>query len=199
MYNESLGNFQFPCPNQVNRRNTSNNIITNVTYKWVTFLDVQLLQYLPSLCDWLTSIEQVNGDFDAVHEALLQITTRLRNHFFRDAFPSMNHPSNSGFPDHGPPFPSYMGRRELSPPGRYSSFNRFDAVPPPHGAFHPHDDRPPFMNDRPGFPHPMSERLPSSTPWGPQVSLCLEDRLDLLCVVAEENMDNTSDKAHVVV
>ncbi|KAI3758435.1 hypothetical protein L6452_05997 [Arctium lappa] len=113
-------------------------------------------------------VVQVNGDFDAVHEALLQITTRLRNHFFRDAFPSMNHPSNPGFPDHGPPFPSYMGRRDLSPPGRYSSFNRFDAGPPPHGAFHPHDDRPPFMNERPGFPHPMSERLPSSAPWGPQ-------------------------------
>ncbi|XP_024969102.1 KH domain-containing protein HEN4-like isoform X2 [Cynara cardunculus var. scolymus] len=112
-------------------------------------------------------VVQVNGDFDAVHEALLQITTRLRNHFFRDAFPSMNHPSNPGFPDHGPPFPSYMGRREHSPPGRYSSFNRFDAGPPPHGAFHPHDDCPPFMNDRPGFPHPMSER--SSAPWGPQV------------------------------
>ncbi|KAI3508945.1 hypothetical protein L1887_23967 [Cichorium endivia] len=119
-------------------------------------------------------VVQINGDFDAVHEALFQITTALRNHYFRDAFPSMNHPPNPGFPDHGPPFPSYMGRRELSPPpGRYSSFNRFDGGPPPHGGFHPpHDDRPPYMHDRPGFPHPhphpMSERLPSSAPWGPQ-------------------------------
>lgn len=105
-------------------------------------------------------VVQINGDYDAVHEALLQITTCLRNHYFRDAFP--------GFQEHGPPFPSFMGRRELSPPGRYPPFNRFDAGPPPHGGFHPHDDRPPFMHDRPDFPHPMSERLPSSAPWGPQ-------------------------------
>ncbi|KAI7750193.1 hypothetical protein M8C21_026290 [Ambrosia artemisiifolia] len=103
-------------------------------------------------------VVQINGDYDAVQEALFQITTCLRNHYFRDAFP--------GFQEHGPPFPPpYMGRREFSPPGRYP-FNRFDAGgPPPHGGFHPHDDQPPFMHDRPDFPHPMSERLP---PWGPQ-------------------------------
>lgn len=105
-------------------------------------------------------VVQINGDYDAVHEALLQITTCLRNHYFRDAFP--------GFQDHGPPFPPFMGRRELSPPGRYSSFNRFDVGPPPHGGFHPHDDRPPLMHDRPDFHHPMPERFPSSAPWGPQ-------------------------------
>nr|XP_043618263.1 KH domain-containing protein HEN4-like [Erigeron canadensis] len=105
-------------------------------------------------------VVQINGDYEAVHEALFQVTTCLRNHYFRDAFP--------GFQDHGPPFPPFMGRRELSPSGRFSSFNRFDAGPPPHGGFHPHDDRPPFMHDRPDFPHPMSERMPSSAPWGPQ-------------------------------
>lgn len=108
-------------------------------------------------------IEQVNGDYDAVHEALMQITTCLRNHYFRDAFP--------GFQERGPPFPPpYMGRREFSPPGRYPSFNRFDAGgPPPHCGFRMHDNQPPFMHDRPDFPHPMHERLPSSGPWGPQV------------------------------
>ncbi|KVH98805.1 RNA-binding KH domain-containing protein RCF3-like isoform X2 [Cynara cardunculus var. scolymus] len=113
-------------------------------------------------------VVQINGDFDAVHEALLQITMRLRSHFFRDAFPSINHPPNSSFPDHGPPFPPYM-RREVSPPGRYSSFTQFDAGMPPHGGFHPHDDHPPFMHDlhRPGFSHHMPERLPASAPWGP--------------------------------
>ncbi|KAK1441405.1 hypothetical protein QVD17_07269 [Tagetes erecta] len=107
-------------------------------------------------------VVQINGDYDAVHEALLQITTCLRNHYFRDAFP--------GYQDHGLPFPPpYMGRRELSPPGRYPSFNRFDAGgPPPHGGFHLHENQPPFMHDRPDFPHPMSERLSSSVPWGPQ-------------------------------
>ncbi|XP_023761116.1 KH domain-containing protein HEN4 [Lactuca sativa] len=84
-------------------------------------------------------VVQINGEFDAVQEALFQITTALRNHYFRDAFPSMNHPPN-------PPFPSsYMGM------GRYSSsFNRFDDRPPP-----------PFMHDRPGFSHPHQ-------PWAPQ-------------------------------
>ncbi|KAL8199640.1 hypothetical protein R6Q57_013208 [Mikania cordata] len=107
-------------------------------------------------------VVQINGDHDAVQEALLQITTCLRNHYFRDAFP--------GFQDHGPPFPPpYMGRRELSPPGRYPPFNRFDAGgPPPHGGFHLHDNQPPYMHDRPDFPHPISERLPSSVPWGPR-------------------------------
>ncbi|KAI3762562.1 hypothetical protein L1987_52994 [Smallanthus sonchifolius] len=107
-------------------------------------------------------VVQINGEYEAVNEALLQITTCLRNHYFRDAFP--------GFQDHGPPFPPpFMGRRELSPPGRYPSFNRFDAGgPPPHVGFHLRDDQPPFMHDRPDFLHPMSERLPSSVPWGPQ-------------------------------
>ncbi|KAK9983100.1 hypothetical protein SO802_032625 [Lithocarpus litseifolius] len=118
-------------------------------------------------------VVQINGEFEAVQEALLQITTRLRHHFFRDTFPSINYPSNPAFLDQVPPFPSYMGRRELSPPGMYSnlgpSFHKFDAVggPPPHGGFHPHDDRSPFMHNihRLGAaPHLLSERKP----WGPQ-------------------------------
>jgi hypothetical protein len=71
------------------------------------------------------------------------------------------------------PFPSYMGRRELSPPGMYSnlgpSFHKFDAAggPPPHGGFLAHDDRSPFMHNmhRLGPPPFLSERKP----WGPQV------------------------------
>lgn len=109
---------------------------------------------------------QINGDIEKVHEALLQITGRLQNHYFRDAFPS--HP---GFLDQVPPFPSHMGRREFSPPGMFSNtrppFHKFDALPP-HGGFHPHDDRPPFMQNfhRPGIP--PHDRMPSSAPWGPQ-------------------------------
>lgn len=113
-------------------------------------------------------VVQINGDSDSVHEALLQITSRLREHFFRNAFPLNHHPS-APFPDHGPPFPPFM-RRELSPPGRYSSFNQFDAGIPPHGGFHPHEDHPPFMHDHhgPGFGHHMPERFAPSGPWGPQ-------------------------------
>ncbi|KAK8600984.1 hypothetical protein V6N13_059275 [Hibiscus sabdariffa] len=110
-------------------------------------------------------IVQINGDHDTVRDAVLQITSRLRHHFFRDMFPSINHPSNSAFMDQGPPFPSFMGRREFSPPG-IGPFHHFDAFggPPPRGGFHPHD--PPFMRNihRPGMPPHISERKP----WGPQ-------------------------------
>lgn len=117
-------------------------------------------------------VVQISGEFDAVQEALLQITTRLRHHFFRDAFPSINYSSNPAFLDQVPPFPLYMGRRELSPPGMYSnqgpSFHKFDAVggPPPHGGFLGHDERSPFMHNfhRLGGPPFLSERKS----WGPQ-------------------------------
>lgn len=130
---------------------------------------------IPKCASENEEVVQINGEFDQVQEALLQITNRLREHYFRDAFPSMNHPSNHAFPDQGPPFPSYMGRRELSPPGMFSnlgpSFHKFNAgMPPMHGGFHPHNDRPPFMHNihRPGFPPHLSERFPPAAPWGPQ-------------------------------
>lgn len=115
-------------------------------------------------------VVQINGELEVVQEALLQITTRLQHHFFRDAFPSINHPSNPAFSDRAPPLPSFMGRRELSPPGMFPrlgpSFRSFDSMggPPPRGGFHPHDDHPLFMNDihGQGIPH-ISERS-----WRPQ-------------------------------
>ncbi|XP_076951762.1 RNA-binding KH domain-containing protein RCF3-like [Bidens hawaiensis] len=82
-------------------------------------------------------IVQINGEFDAVQDALFQITTCLRNHYFRDAFP--------GFQGHG----------------RYPSMNRFDGGGPPlHAVFH--------LHNRSDFSHRVPERLPTSTPWGPQ-------------------------------
>lgn len=96
----------------------------------------------------------------------MQITTRLRHHFFRDAFPSINHHLNP-FMDQGPPFPSFMGRRELSPPGLYPNFgpfSKFDAAggPPARGGFHFPDDRSLLMHHlhRPGMAPHMSERKP---------------------------------------
>ncbi|XVF64265.1 hypothetical protein PTKIN_Ptkin09bG0154600 [Pterospermum kingtungense] len=118
-------------------------------------------------------VVQINGEHDTVRDALLQITTRLRHHFFRDAFPSMYHPPNPPFLDQVPPFPSFMGRREFSPPG-VGPFNHFDAFggPPPHGGFHPHDD-PLFMRNihRPGMPPHISERKP----WGHQEFMGMSD------------------------
>lgn len=114
-------------------------------------------------------VVQINGEPEVVQEALLQITTRLQHHFFRDAFPSINHPSNLAFSDRAPPFPSFMGRREVSPPGMFPnlgpSFRNIDYVgaPPLHGGFHPHDEHPPILHDihRHGIPN-ISER-----PWHP--------------------------------
>ncbi|KAJ4827067.1 hypothetical protein Tsubulata_022696 [Turnera subulata] len=111
-------------------------------------------------------VVQINGDFEAVQEALVQITSRLQHHFFRELFASMDHPSNRAFMDQVPPFPPYMGPRDFSPPFR--SFHNFDVmdVPPPHVGFRPHDDHAPFMHNihRPGLPPHVSERKP----WGPQ-------------------------------
>ncbi|KAL6012805.1 hypothetical protein ACLOJK_003294 [Asimina triloba] len=116
-------------------------------------------------------VVQVNGEFDAVQEAVIQITSRLRHHLFRDKFPAMNHPPRSAFPDQGacPPV-SYLGRRDPSPPGIYSNlgppFHKFDDV----GGLPHHDERPAFVHGihRHGLPPHTSERLPSSMPWGAQ-------------------------------
>ncbi|OMO57491.1 hypothetical protein COLO4_35360 [Corchorus olitorius] len=119
-------------------------------------------------------VVQINGEHDTVREALFQITTRLRQHFFRDAFPSINHPSNPAFLDQVPPFSSFMGRREFSPPGGLGPYHHFDAFggPPPRGGFHPHDD-PSFIRNihRPGMPPHISERRP----WGPQGFMGMPD------------------------
>lgn len=119
---------------------------------------------------WLIS-RQVNGGYDAVQEALLQITDRLKLHFFRDVFPSIDHPPNPAPFDSVPPLPSFMRRRELSPPSRmYPSFgpsaHKFDPIGGP-GRFHTPDDHPPFVRDifRSGLPPHMPERRP----WGPEV------------------------------
>ncbi|KAL5847136.1 hypothetical protein ACOSQ3_010660 [Xanthoceras sorbifolium] len=127
---------------------------------------------IPKCASENEEVVQIGGEFEAVQEALLQITTRLRHHFFRDAFPSINHPLNPAFLDQVPPFPPYMGRRELSPPGMYSNFgppfHKFDAAggPPARGGFHHRDDHSLFMHHlhRPG----MGPRMPERKPWGPQ-------------------------------
>ncbi|KAL6493173.1 hypothetical protein OROGR_032932 [Orobanche gracilis] len=121
-------------------------------------------------------VVQVSGEPEVVQEALLQITSRLKYHFFRDIFPHFGHPSNPAFLEQMPPgpFPSYMARRDFLPSGTFSNhgpqFNKFDGpggLPPP-GGFQSHDDHPPFGHDfpRPGFPPHMSERTAAS--WGPQ-------------------------------
>lgn len=122
---------------------------------------------IPTCASENEEVVQINGEYEAVQDALLQITSRLKFHFFRDVFPRADHPSIPPFLDAAPPFPSFMGRRELSPPGMFSSFGpsmrKFDALGGPRGAFYSHED-PPFLQRpfRPGLrPH-----IPERGPWG---------------------------------
>ncbi|KAL3014042.1 hypothetical protein AAZX31_06G085800 [Glycine max] len=136
-------------------------IITEMRKKSGAHIRILGKDKVPKCASEDEEVIQVNGEIEAVHDALLQITTRLKHHFFRDSYPSVNYPSNSPFLDQLPPFPPYLGRRGLSPPRMYSDLGH----PHPHAGF-PLDDRPPFLNSihRPGLPPHISERKP----WGPQ-------------------------------
>ncbi|KAK7410411.1 hypothetical protein VNO78_01176 [Psophocarpus tetragonolobus] len=136
-------------------------IITEMRKKSGAHIRILGKDKVPKCASEDEEVIQVNGEIEAVHDALLQITTRLKHHFFRDSYPSVNYPSNAPFLDQLSPFPPYLGRRGLSPPGMYSEIG----PPPPHAGF-PLDDRPPFLNNihRPGIPPHISERKP----WGPQ-------------------------------
>ncbi|CAA0806819.1 RNA-binding KH domain-containing protein [Striga hermonthica] len=127
---------------------------------------------VPKIASENEEVVQVNGELEVVQEALLQITSRLKSHFFRDLFPPFGQHSDPAFLDQGPPgpFPSYMGKREFSPtrafPDRGPPFNKFEG---PGGLpFHPHADHVPFGHDFPRsrIPPHMSER--AVEPWGPQ-------------------------------
>ncbi|KAL3617847.1 hypothetical protein CASFOL_038168 [Castilleja foliolosa] len=115
-------------------------------------------------------VVQVNGEPEVIEEALMQITSRLKHHFFRDVFPPFGRPTNPAFLEQmpPPPFPPYMGRREFPSsetfPNQGPPFNKFDG----HDFPRPHDDRPHFFHDfpRPGMPPHMPERM--AAPWGPQ-------------------------------
>lgn len=109
---------------------------------------------------------QVTGELGAVQDALLQITDRLKNHLFRQRLPAMNHAGRPTFFDQMPPFGTYIGRREPSPP------RMFPNLPPFQNDLvgRPHEERAAFAHaiHGPGAPHGL-ERMPP-TPWGPQVS-----------------------------
>lgn len=125
---------------------------------------------IPTCASDNEEVVHITGEFEAVQEALLQITTRLRSHLFRDKFPAMSHLPRPAFPDQAPPFVPYMGRRDASPPRMYhnlgSSFHKFEPV----GGFPPHDERSAFLHGvhRPGIPPHGYDRMPPSAPWGPQ-------------------------------
>ncbi|GAB2228312.1 hypothetical protein Droror1_Dr00010145 [Drosera rotundifolia] len=131
------------------------------------FIRVLGKDQIPKILSDNEEVIQVNGEFQAVQDAVLQITARLRHHFFRDVFPSMNIPRDPFIPD--AQLPPFGGRPEFSPPRMFQDlgppFHQFDPLGgPSRGGFYPNDMRPPFMHDThgPGFP-----RGPER-PWGPQ-------------------------------
>ncbi|KAM0951582.1 putative K domain-containing protein [Dioscorea sansibarensis] len=110
--------------------------------------------------------EVINGEFRAIQDALIQITTQLRHHLFRDKIPARNQIGHPPFTDQLPPFGSYMGRRESPPPRMLHN------LPPPFLNYdsvgRPHEDRPPFgpMHGPGMAPHNFERFLPP--PWAPQ-------------------------------
>ncbi|XP_008783181.2 RNA-binding KH domain-containing protein RCF3-like [Phoenix dactylifera] len=104
-------------------------------------------------------VVQINGEFGAVQEALLQITTRLKHHIFRDKLPPGGYPT---FVEQIPPFGPYMGRRESSPPRLFSNLPSF----PKDSVGRPYDERSAFPPAFYGSGLPPS--LERGAPWGPQ-------------------------------
>lgn len=98
---------------------------------------------------------------------MIQITTQLRHHLFRDKISGRNQIGRPPFNDQLPPFGSYMGRRESPPPRMLHN------LPPPFLNYdsvgRPHEDRPPFgpMHGPGMAPHNFERFLPP--PWAPQV------------------------------
>ncbi|GAA0139076.1 RNA metabolism protein [Lithospermum erythrorhizon] len=136
-------------------------IITDMRKSSGAFIRILGKDVIPKNAAENEEVVQINGEPQAVHKALMQITARLQDRFFRDAFSS-----NHAFPDQMTPFSSFRGRRGFSPPGMYHNMG-----PPSLGGLRPRgghqlDGRPPFAHDfrSPGIP----DKMPSSTPWGPQ-------------------------------
>lgn len=108
---------------------------------------------------------QVAGELRSVQDALLQITGKLKGLLFRDKVPAMDHAGHPAFFDRMPPFASFMGRREFSPPRMFPNLPPFqkDII------VHPHEERPAFAHPMhgPGVPPHGPERIPPAA-WGPQ-------------------------------
>ncbi|XP_047327014.1 KH domain-containing protein HEN4-like [Impatiens glandulifera] len=124
---------------------------------------------LPKFAQENDEVVQIQGGIEVVEDAVLRITTRLRNNFFREGFSSNNH---AGFHDQAPPFPSYLGRREVSPPpGIYSNMGPhskiFDSAGAlsHHGNYLSHDDRP-FLHNVPRPRVPFSVSVDNGGPLG---------------------------------
>ncbi|WOG98934.1 hypothetical protein DCAR_0418280 [Daucus carota subsp. sativus] len=150
-------------------------IITEMRKFTGAYIRIMPKDHIPKCASENEEVIQIKGEFDQVQEALLHITDRLRENFFRNVVPFMKNPSNHAFPDQGPPFLSNMERIELSPPRTYFSLtpstHKFNVGgPPTHGGFDLHEDRTPLMHNihRPGFPPHISERMLPAATWSSQ-------------------------------
>ncbi|MCL7047603.1 hypothetical protein MKW94_014859 [Papaver nudicaule] len=146
-------------------------IITDIRKFTGAYIRIVARDQMPKWTSDIDEIVQMSGEFAAVQEALVQITGRLQHHFFRDMYPSVNHPPHPPFADQVAPYPPFGGRRDRSPPGMYSNigppFHNFDGVGgfPPHGLVHHHDERFAHNSHGQGNPHLSSGRLPPPAPW----------------------------------
>ncbi|KAI3940198.1 hypothetical protein MKX01_029721 [Papaver californicum] len=146
-------------------------IITDIRKFTGAYIRIVARDQMPKWTSDIDEIVQMSGEFEAVQEALVQITGRLQHHFFRDMYPSVNHPPHPPFADQVAPYPPFGGRRDRSPPGMYPNlgppFHNFDGSGgfPPHGRVHPHDERFVHNSHGQGNPHLGSGRLPPPAPW----------------------------------
>lgn len=148
-------------------------IITEIRKFTGAYIRIVARDQMPKWTSDIDEIVQMSGEFEAVQEALVQITGRLQHHFFRDMYPTVNHPPHPPFADQVAPYPPFGGRRDRSPPGMYSNlgppFHNFDGVggfpPPPHGHVRPSDERFAHNSHIQGNPHLGSGRLPPPAPW----------------------------------
>ncbi|URE08249.1 KH domain [Musa troglodytarum] len=108
-------------------------------------------------------VVQISGEFGAVQEALLQITSRLKHHVFRDKLSAMNPNAPPAFIEQLPPYGLYMGRRESSPSRLYPNLPPFQKDPVGR-----------LFEERSAFPHPVHGLgipplgIERPAPWLPQ-------------------------------
>ncbi|KAL6627036.1 hypothetical protein ACP70R_030762 [Stipagrostis hirtigluma subsp. patula] len=100
-------------------------------------------------------VVQISGNCEAIQEALMQITARLRNHLFRDRMPAVGPNTRPPFGSLDPQFGPYMGNHE-SPSLIHKDFigRPLDGISAPWTAKGMHDVGDPMtISDIPGSAH----------------------------------------------
>ncbi|XP_010230666.1 KH domain-containing protein HEN4 isoform X2 [Brachypodium distachyon] len=108
-------------------------------------------------------VVQITGDSEAIQEALMQITARLRNHLFRDRMAAMGPNMQPPFGSLDPQFGAFAGSHESTSPRIYPNASQFhkdfmgrplDEMPAPWNAKGMRDVGDPMsISGMPGMPH----------------------------------------------